>query len=396
MNIVTNKKGAAFIIVVISMAVLMIFAIAMTSIATSNYQMGYSERRFQSAFYAAEAGVRHQVEHMRMLFEDLHRRNLGETAFFDELELIGNVRAPRLNLRNQGNDTAFAVIEMPTIPSTGNPRTYVFTSTGNVGGIRRVLRAEVTIRFARMFRPFFDAALFSDGNINIDSNAEIHGNVFSNAISLNSEIARNAKIYGQLNWEQGIYFPAVVSPGGLMERGTIQLRNNDIANVNADGFYSSIFLDNNSVLNFNLSGRDMTIRTGSLSLDNGAAINVTGSGRLFIVIDGNFSIGNNGRINNENRVNNLLMLFAGSGVVNINNVSEINAGVYAPQRSFQVISNNAVIRGSMVVRDVTMRNNSVLSYSYINDAGLGNFIQPSETATTLENMFIVTPWTEVQ
>ena len=402
MNIINNRKGSALIVAILVLAVLMILSTTMVSISSSNFEMSHAERRYLSAYYVAEAGIRHQIEHMRTRFEELQRSG-GHTsadAFFSAFNSIAQITAAPILLLNLGNDTARANIVMTSVPISGNPRTYKFTSTATVGNLVRMIQGSVTIRWAHMQPPpmFFERALFTSNSLSMKNNARIVGGVGTNASARDSiELHGGAAIVGGILAGPGgnadtiemknggsytgaltispalIALPSITLPTDLQPRGNLDLSNSQAQTINQSGFYTEVRLRNNSHLTFDLTHGDLFIRVnGDLELDNASTIRTIGNNRLYMFVQGGVRFKNSAANTNENRSqNNFIMLVMGN-VIQLDNGSRFLGGIIAPNATLDM-KNNSRIDGAAVVRIGDLDNGSSIHYdtnNRINEAGL--------------------------
>jgi len=418
-----NNNGSAFMIVIISMAVLLILATTIASIAACNFEMSHAERRYQAAYYVAEAGIRHQIEHMRLRMEELHRSG-GHTnagTFFTAFNQ-GWIATP-LIMQNLGVDSARADIilpppEVPSITGTGNKRIYTFDCRATVGNVRRTIRGSVTIEWALMQPPpvFFAHTLFSHGRIYMSDDSRIGGDAGTNANTAGAvELNNEAQITGNLIIGHGsganvvnnrnrirgnvivstsvMPMPQIFSPTNLTNRGALDLRDEQNRRISSNASYTSISLRDDSSLTIDLGGGDLLIRTGSLSLIDDSMIIINGMGRLYLFVDGQFEISDDAKINYRGIPGNLVILISGSNPVQVRNDTLINGAIYAPNTSF-TIADDAEITGSIMVNEIFMRDDAVITFSQINHIGLAAHLSPIPGFVPPERMFIINSWRE--
>jgi len=410
----------------------MILSTAMVSITSSNYKMSHAERRYLSAYYVAEAGVRHQIEHMRTRFEELQRSGVSSAdAFFSAFNnnVINNttITAAPLILSNQLNDTAIANIGMGPLPLSGERRTYNFTSTGTVGNLSRIIQGSVTIRWARMQSPpiHFERALFTDGALSMKNNARIYGGVGTNAsapdsIKLHGGNEGGAKITGGILVGPGgnadtidmkndgrytgaltispalVELPSITLPANLQERGSLVLDNRQTQPINQSGVYTEFRLKNNSHLTFDLTHRDLFIRiNGDLILDNAATISTLGNNRLYMFVQGNVRFRNSSANTNENRSQDNFILLVTGNEIQLDNSSRFLGGIIAPNATLDM-KNNSRIYGAAVVKTGILHNRSSIHYdpnNRINESGLTQHLTISGYIPP-EDMFRDISWVE--
>jgi len=424
LDIIKNRKGSALIVSILVLAVLLILSTTMVSISSSNFEMSHAERRYLSAYYVAEAGIRHQIEHMRARFEELQRSggHTSDSAFFSAFNNTQITAAP-LILQNLGNDTARADIVMAPLPFSGNPRMYEFTSTATVGNLVRRIRGSVTIRWARMQPPpvYFERALFTDGTLSMKNNARIEGGVGTNASAQDSiELHGGASITGGILVGPGgsantiemknggsytgvlmispelIVLPSITLPADLQSRGSINLSNSQTQTIYQNGMYTEFRLKNSSHLTFNLTHGDLYIRVnGDLILDNASTIRTVGNNRLYMFVQGNVRFKNSAANTNENRSHNNFILLVTGNEIQLDNGSRFLGGIIAPNATLDM-RNNSRIDGAAVVRTGDLDNSSNIHYdtnNRINEAGLTQHVTVSGYIPP-EDMFIDISWRE--
>lgn len=424
LSVFKDNKGSAFIIVIISMAVLLILATTIASIAVSNFEMGHAERRYQAAYYVAEAGIRHQIEHMRLRTEELHRSG-GHTSagpFFTSFNQ-GWVAMP-LVMQNLGVDSARADIimpspEIPPITGTGNIRTYTFDSRATVGNVRRTIRGSITIEWALMQAPpvFFERALFADNNIYMSGGTRITGGAGTNASAPGSvELEGGARIEGGVLLGPGsnqttvvlrggsqitggttistalLPMPDIVFPEGLQPRGSLNLRSDQIRTINEDGRYSTIDLEGASRLIFDLTNRDLRIRVdGALQLRGGSSIITQGNGRLYLFIQGDVNVEGGTHINPERSPNHLIMFVMDN--VTMRGGTSIRGGIYAPNAIFDMEGGTS-FTGSSMVSELHLSGGASVNFSTIDNAGVTQYLGSIPGFVPPERMFVINPWRE--
>jgi len=422
-----NNKGSAFMIVIISMAVLLILATTIASIAASNFEMSHAERRYQAAYYVAEAGIRHQIEHMRLRMEWLHSRveppppaNAGDffTAFNQ-----GWIATP-LIMQNLGNDIARADTilpppEIPSITGTGNKRIYTFDCRATVGNVRRTIRGRVTIEWALMQAPpvFFERALFADSNIYMSGGTRITGGTGTNASSPGSvELEGSARIEGGIILGPGsthstivlkggsqildgttissvlLPIPDIVLPEGLATRGSLDLRSDQVRTINEDGRYSEISMEGSSRLIFDLTNRDLRIRVdGRLDIRGGSSIRTQGNGRLFLFVQGNVDVEGGTHINPDRSPNHLLMFAMGN--VTMKGGTSIRGGLYAPNSRLHMEGGTS-FTGASMVNEVQLSGGASMNFSTVDSLGMTQYLGSIPGFVPPERMFIINPWRE--
>jgi len=425
MYTIKNREGSALIVAVLSLAVLLILSTTMVSISSSNFEMSHAERRYQSAYYVAEAGIRHQIEYMRILFESLHSSHSNANSFFSDFNT--QLTNQRLPLQNMGSDQAWTDITIVE-PISGNPRTYTLTSRATVGNVRRTIEGSVILEWAQMQPPpvFFNYAIFSDSDIDIASHSEIIGNVGSNVIANRGiELGSHARIVGDVFYGMGgtsatvrlgshssvtgqirentasVILPAFDPPDGLTFRGSLNIQNNGSHTISQSGRYTSIALLNHSQLTFDLTKNDLKIvLDDDFIAENHANVVLQGNKRLYLFVADKFLTQNHVNFNSSSDTvsANQLLIFVG-GNVEIRNHADVTAGIYAfnPARTdtYLEIGSHAKVTGAIIARRIDIKGSHarIVEFNPITSGGFEQYL-PTPNFIPPERMFIINPWQE--
>lgn len=384
MYTIKNREGSALIVAVLSLAVLLILSTTMVSISSSNFQMSHAERRYQSAYYVAEAGIRHQIEHMRTLFESLHSSHSNANSFFSAFNT--QLTNQTLTLQNLGSDQAMTNITIVE-PISGNPRTYTLTSRATVGNVRRTIVGSVILEWAQMQPPpnYFGMALFSRGSIDVSGNPTINGGIGTNGSSI--QISGNPNITGGTHTNMNLSMPDIVLPSNLLLRGDLNIKNVEIETINANGKYNNIIV--NGTLRFDLTAGDLLVQVSTLTMNSGT-IETFGTGRLYLFVNGNLALSGNDHIN-VGRANHMIMYLTGNSIAFSGNAI-FAGGLYAPGATL-AISGGGEFTGGLMVNTTSLSGNPNISHATTPTvveshlAPIPNFIPP-------ERMFIINPWQE--
>lgn len=434
MDTIKNRKGSALIVAILSLAVILILSTTMVSISSGNFEMSHAERRYQAAYYVAEAGIRHQIEHMRQLFESLHARtppHNNADSFFSAFNT--QLTNQTLTLQNLGSDTATAIITITNTatkpkPISGNPRTYFFTSRATVGNVRRTIEGSVTLQWSMMQPPpvFFNHAIFSDREIDIGSHSEIVGNVGSNVtVTGGIDLGSHARIVGDVFYGKGgtsatvrlgshsrvtgqirenpatLTLPAFDPPDGLALRGSLNIENHASRTISQSGRYTSIALRNHSKLTFDLTSNDLQIVVDDdFIVENHAQVVLQGNRRLYLFVTDRLLTQNHVNFNSSSgtATANQLLIFVG-GNVEIRNHADVIAGIYAfnPARSdtYLEIGSHATVTGAIIARRIDIRGSHarIVEFSPITSGGFEQYL-PTPNHIPPERMFIIHPWQE--
>jgi len=399
---IKNQKGSALIIAILVLTVLMILSTAMVSITSSNYKMSHAERRYLSAYYVAEAGVRHQIEHMRTLAEELQQRGHNTDTLVGFFTLFNTrVLSAPLNLGNQGSDPAHAEIVMGPIPSGGNPRRYTFISTGTVGGVTRRIQAEVLIDWVSrtpIAQSIFQKALFTQGDMDLGGSVDITGGAGTNGRQL--RIGGNADVKGGTSINMNLPIPAIILPYSTRST-TVLTANNGITTINSSGNFESI--DVGATLRFNLDGRNLSIQTETLDLGSNGRIETTGNGTLFLHVTGNSDIKfTGGNINPPlvegglSRAIHFVMFVTRNIEIDFGGNFKFSGGLYAPNAELRARGNATSLSGSIIVDTADAGGSVQIHHEVVAPVELlpPGFSTGSPTPPSPRNIFRVISWNE--
>ena len=144
-KIPANIKGSAFIIVMIILLVVSLLGMSIISMTVNNFSMNTTEQNYMAAFYIAEAGLRHQLEHIRLKMEELYASDsyLDASGFFHALELAMPCQPP--TFENHYGTVPDIEINVSSQGYDGNTATYAITSTGRIDKISRTMSAKIEI-----------------------------------------------------------------------------------------------------------------------------------------------------------------------------------------------------------------------------------------------------------
>lgn len=364
---IKSNKGAALIIVVVTLAVLLIFITSSISISSSAFSMSQAERRFQSAYYVAEAGVRHQIEHIRTRFERQSQVPVPAGRqpvefFYGAFTGSDGHRAQPLVFQNFGNDIARAEINWIANPISGDTRRFEFRSNGRVGNTSRSIRSSFTINFSTFNRDLLDFAVFSLNRPEFGGSASVLGDVGTNA----PDVGGADRIIGDIETNMNVSLPPIDVPDDLLTRTNLTIPNNHTETVSDSGFYNRIEVG--GTLTFNLgtaaSPSRLYIVVNELVMNTGT-INTIGEGQVFMFVTGSVSLNGNDHINiPQSRARHMAMLVTGSSIY-VGGNAYLAGLVYAPGATLTVARGNVEIFGSMIVSDVDMRGNSTIEHTAV-------------------------------
>ncbi|MCK4905295.1 hypothetical protein KAS42_03525 [bacterium] len=202
-----------------------------------------------------------------------------------------------------------------------------------------------------------------DYAISISDNAWVRGDAIigpGGDIDSAISITDTGLIVGDISVSPSVQeLPPVVAPTGLTDMGAIDLDGN--LTINTSGQYSSINLDNASILT--LDGDLILYVTSDLRLNNNSQLVVTSDSTITIYLDGDFYQESNTAVNNVTKDPTKLTIYGtatADDVIWYSN-SEFYGAIYAPNADI-LINSNAEIYGSIIGNTVTLDSNTRIHY----------------------------------
>ncbi|MHC4911990.1 MAG: pilus assembly PilX N-terminal domain-containing protein [Planctomycetota bacterium] len=175
-----TQKGAAFIISLIVLAILSVWAVAIHSMSGANVQIAENQRKGDSSRACAESGhdvLRFWLSQLSMPLTTSASAKFGNLGTFMENELSANIIA-------NYNGSNLITISPVTLDSTIaqnfaaqineiGPNTIQVGVTGTYGSISRTIR--VNYDFGPRVSPLFDYGVATKGPLNLSGNIEMSG-----------------------------------------------------------------------------------------------------------------------------------------------------------------------------------------------------------------------------
>ena len=410
LNGLNASDGSVLILTLITLMVVVSLGVSLTCITVSNYHMDQNELDYQAAYYVAEGALRHQLEHMRLIMEELYASGTYDDAssFFDTFVAeVSSVRPPVF--KGDSSKRVDANIMLSDFTIRDGSMSITVQATGTVGKISRSLKSTVGIGWAASsVNPVFSYAIFASEGIEINNYGQVYGDIAVNSvlekvIKIKNHSKINGNIYIGLGGDPGKVvdieektevtgqitekiingkLSQVVPPSGLEYRGDLTVNNTH--SINGGGRYNKIEIKNHGKLVVNLDG-DTVIRTGSLSFSNHATLELRGSGRLCIYVDDILDVKNHAAINKNGQADELILLFSGEKMMVFNHV-EFKGVLYAPNADVQ-LENHADFAGSIVAKKTIIYNHAKLFYKNAIKDGYTMPVQYHKSVGTDEELF---------
>lgn len=322
--IVSNNKGAVSITAVIVMIVLGLLGGAYVSLTTTEMRISSNYRDGVAAQYLAEAGA--MVARVKLKQDTSYRAQTGTLS------------GVTVNKNNNSITSGTYTVKVSLDPdeATNTDRRKI-VATGTVNSARRQVVLLVNLgngpgsgMLPEGTSELFKYGLFSGTNMVIENNAEVEGNVRSNAsinVSNNSKVkgnviagisvnrGNNAKIYGTITQNANtLSVPALNSAPYKTGQNLSNLNINGSYTLNGGVYYinGDFILSNNSKLN----GNGIIYVTGNVQIKN----NVKIPGKVLIISEHDINIGNNASLSNA-------LLYANQNITLSQNSSVTGAAV---------------------------------------------------------------------
>lgn len=216
-KLTSSEQGVALVVALLMLVLLTALGIAATNTSIVEGWLSLNYRTTNEAFYAAEAGIQDAISRLiNGTVSDSGSENVTDWNVNNSYSSTNFNNTFTITHRLVGNPSAVA-----TDPDTGEPY-YLITSTGTSGSAQKTLKAVVSLTYSSSFEKaivgcdgiesdsnaetdsYSSAGNTTDGlkgsigttnndaDINLDSNAEIKGDVYAVG---NLELNSNAKIY---------------------------------------------------------------------------------------------------------------------------------------------------------------------------------------------------------
>ncbi|HHW22546.1 MAG TPA: hypothetical protein GXX26_06650 [Clostridiaceae bacterium] len=340
-----SKKGMAMIITLIVIFVFTVLGAVIWQYGINSVKQADKSSRQKQAYYLARSGAEAIYSHM-----------INETdtaALKNKIDKILDIASVPVNIE----DGSFTV----TLRRKGSVITI--ESVGYFKGETASAALEIKETIDTGMPPnIFKNAIFATGSITLNGNVDIIGSLESSGkITINGS-SRPEFIENSPRTYPGVIFPQNNSSTKLaVEKNTIRY-------IDTDGFYDEINVDKDGILQFNLSGRDLTVVANNIIVSG--EIKIQGTGRLVLYAKNLKTSSNHGEINISNEslpIESFLVLMPPAGAnAGIFDVNRFRGLLYAPGAKVRLHGNDS-FTGAMIAGEVTNSGNT--DVTYINDAG---------------------------
>lgn len=368
---VASNRGSVFLLSVVVLMVVFTLATALLAVATSNYVIDQAEHDYQAAFYAAEAGIHHQMEAMKAEMDRLYLEGsyTNASAFFNAFwERIKDKKALNLNIDMINGKPVIAMVTTSKGTLGNDFCEYKIQSIGSVGRTKRTLESTVRVKYVpktdagKQLATLFSYAMFVNGRISQTSNASrIEGNIGTNGTDSDVSLINHS---GNVQTNCNLALPKIVfSP--FKEPGESLVVSQDMTiTVSGSMKYSSITLNEDRTLTIQLNGGDSVIYTDTLEMNDKSSINLQGEGRLILYISDAFVM--DGSINQGGDPSKLIVFYDGEAVDGATNEFNFYGGLYAPKLNLHLLA-RVDIKGSIVVNELEITGDGSVVFSHVYD-----------------------------
>lgn len=199
-----SEKGAALVIALLIMGVLLLLGTAFLTISSTETQIAFNQRDSVQALYNAEAGIERAKSYLDGLNASglSFNSTLNQWPFGQNPDPVNRISVQMGALSVEGNylvQITDNIDDNPSNPSNDVDKKVIATSTGIFGRAQRLIVATIGTRTP--------VGVITGGNLTISGNAEIGGsgaNIHSNGnitISGNPEVEKNVTTSGTCDCE---------------------------------------------------------------------------------------------------------------------------------------------------------------------------------------------------
>ncbi len=229
------------------------------------------------------------------------------------------------------------------------------------------------------------------GSITFENNTIVDGDVFVGVGGDVGAVINDASATVTRNkytLSEEISLPVITAPDTLSYKGAKDVQGTVVLSPADSGRYTGITFGNGGILQID-GGHVVLHVTGNIDMGNGSNIQIKNGSSLKLYVDGSMAGQpvNNAEMNNETGIpaNFKLFLTGDSGqVIQFKNNADVYAAIYAPNADV-IFKNNANFHGSIVARNITLKNNAKIYY----DEALKDAVDTNEAVS-----FVVKNWQE--
>ncbi|MBS4177850.1 DUF7305 domain-containing protein [Lederbergia citrea] len=370
-----NESGGSLVFVLLVLVMFTILGMSLLALGINNVKMSAGERKDQSTYYIAEAGIVQSMSDIKKGVREIKAKT--ENEFYAKADSFFASLPPPTFEENFGSQPTADV----WVKKEAEKGAYTVKSKGKIDNKIRMLERRFKVTWSGKatenpgdggYNPSKnlpkDLAVLMKGNINLSRGATINGKVATTlAANVNPiTISGGAKIDGGITYGETAYsfnlpafpkFPQypipankeiknssgnsywVINNGNLLIDSYISDNYRLILNENMA--FKEIKLTNNYTLTIDIGNADKAIVVDELNVINGH-IKIIGTGKLTIYVNGNITMGSGSTINGGQSFNKLNVFLKGTGdtskpkSVKLAGDQKVYASLYAEDANIEI------------------------------------------------------------
>ena len=352
-----NQRGAILIGLIISITVITGIGAAIMSLTTGSTYMEASANLQDRSYYLSESGARYALP---LVKQDIQN---GVTTNISQLH------NQTFTVNSGGSSIGQFKIE---VDDSNSSYTEVH-STGMLDvGASFGTKVEISYRMAKNYTLIFDHALFGGDKITVNNDAEVYGDVGTNGGEGSIEILADGQVFGDQYTDVGKTFPSLSLPSGDYSQDLVLSDDITMTLNTGSYFYKEVLIQNESVLN--ISGNVILYVEEDFNIIDKGQITIMADSSLKVYVGANISLSDLSKINIGGDAEDFTLYGTTSCTsVVINTRAEVVGAIYASDANV-TIDNVADVTGSVVAKEIEIKNQAVFTYDQdLNQSG-GNII----------------------
>mgnify|MGYP000846185296 FL=1 len=333
-----DQDGAALVTVLTVVVVLMVLAGAVSALATSSRIQALRQKNRVQAYFIARSGAEALVSY---IVDNPQNLTIGEKmTFLEQLVDKGN-----------SQETAFATGSFTLSVSKMGAAEYAVTSVGKAGRVTQT----VTYTIRALQPDPVDMAIFGDGPITIENNAEIDGDIITNSTAEGAVKIGKAKIMdctiktGPTETPNKVVSTSITPKPPIVSLDSAREYPNPLPiawPTEPDLAYGNLTIPKNAKWTIIApAGTTKVITVDDLILKNKATLTIDGTGTVLLYAK-SIDFINNTEVNKDGEPDQLRIWC--ESLAALNN-SVIKAHIHVDDSSVE-LKNNVTMEGNLVVR----------------------------------------------
>lgn len=375
-----SRRGAAFILVLLIMAILLVLGLAILGMSASNAWMSSADRDYQSAFFVAESGRDTEVAHIQEVAVQMSGDYTDADEFYTALDTYFSENYPLTvdEFDSQFGNTPQSVVTIDNVGerSAGETDyTYTLVSCGEVGGVKRQVASDLQFSWVETQSDAFDVdvALFSVQDIMLTGSSRIIGPVGTNAtgtgdvsfewsttISGDLYINQEADPYDLIDTpcegtfdniggdvlpmpeERSYELPPYPEVPSLPARSDITLADdyNNIT-IDQDGYYHAI-TTNSYTMNIDVGDGVCRLVVDNFTINGDGHVNIIGAGLLELYVTDTFSLKGSSTFNAGGDRDNVMLYYGGDATFSVDGSTAFVGSVYVKDADIDIVGSGGV------------------------------------------------------